>query len=93
MAEEGNGDVGGDAGRPGPRGLVERKRRSRRSLWASRGSEGGPVATRELVGGDGCARYERERETEEGESSGESEGRSGRPRVDVQGVQSVGGER
>ena len=51
------------------RGLVARwreKRGLRRSLWASRGSEGGPVATANGVGGDGCARHERERETEEG---------------------------
>ena len=36
------------------------------------------MAAANSVGGDGCARHERERETEEGESSGESEGRSGR---------------
>ena len=93
MAEEGNGDVGGDAGLPASRELVGTKRKVRRFFWRHRRGEGWPVAAANSVGGDGCARHERERETEEGESSGESEGRSGRPRVDVQGVQSVGGER
>ena len=87
MAEEGNGDVGGDAGRPGPRGLVERKRRSRRSLWASRGSEGGPVATRELVGGGGCVRSGRER----GSRGGRFEG--GRVSETVSGIGTACGSR
>ena len=74
MAEEGNGDVGGDAGRPGPRGLVERKRGSRRSLWASRGSKGGPVAVVAANGGVGCARVWRGREQRRGgRSTGGSE--------------------
>ena len=56
MAGDDNGDVGGVAARPGPRGSVERKRGSRRSLWASRGSEGGPVAVVMASGGDGGVR-------------------------------------
>ena len=87
-------DVGDGAPRlPASHGLVETKKKARRFFWRHRRGEGWPVAAANSVGGDGCARHERERETEEGESSGESEGRSGRPRVDVQGVQSVGGER
>ena len=72
MAEEGNGDVGGDAGLPETRGAVGRKRGSRRSLWASRGSEGWPVSAAMVNGGDGGVRpCERESEGEEGRAGGE----------------------
>ena len=56
VAGDGEDGVGGDAGRPAGHGLVERKRGSRRSLWASRGSEEGPVAVVMASGGDGSAR-------------------------------------
>ena len=72
MAGDGNGDGGDVAARPGPRGSVERKRGLRRSLWASRGSEGGPVAVVAVDGGDERAR------AREGESR---EGSRGRERV------------
>ena len=55
MAEEGNGDVGGDAGLPEARGSMGRKRGSRRSLWDSRGSEGRVVAAATVNGVGGCA--------------------------------------
>ena len=72
VAEEGNGDVGGDAGLPETRGAVGRKRGSRRSLWASRGSEGWPVTAAMANGGDGGVRpCERESEGEEGGTEGE----------------------
>ena len=72
-------DVGDGAPRlPASHGLVETKKKARRFFWRHRRGEGWPVAAANSVGGDGCARHERERETEEGESSGESEGRSGR---------------
>ena len=45
------------------------KRGSRRSLWASRGSEGGPVAVVMASGGDGgvrvCERERRRRDEED----------------------------
>ena len=64
MAGDGNDDGGGVAARPGPRGSVERKRGSRRSLWASRGSEGGPVAVVMASGGDGLRSVRRTEEKE-----------------------------
>ena len=56
MAGDGNGDGGGVAARPGPRGSVERKRGSRRSLWAAQGNEGETLAAVVLVGGGGRVR-------------------------------------
>ena len=56
MADEGNGNGGGVAARPGPRGSVERKRGSRRSLWAAQGNEGETMAAVVLVGGGGRVR-------------------------------------
>ena len=82
MAGDGNGDGGGVAARPGPRGSVERKRGSRRSLWASRGSEGGPVAVVAVDGSDERARA-REGKSREGsrdrERVRESQGLRGAP--------------
>ena len=69
--EEGVGD--GAPRLPASHGLVETKKKARRFFWRHRRGEGWPVAAANSVGGDGCARHERERETEEGESSGESE--------------------
>ena len=73
-------DVGdGAPGLPASHGLVETKKKVRRFFWRHRRGEGWSVAAANSVGGDGCARHERERETEEWESSGESEGvRGGR---------------
>ena len=64
MAEEGNGDVGGDAGLPEGRGSVGRKRGSRRSSQAQRGVEGETVAA--ALRWSGCARRVRESRGEEG---------------------------
>ena len=55
-AGDGEDGVGGDAGRPAGHGLVERKRGSRRSLWAQRRGEAVAVATATLVGGGGSVR-------------------------------------
>ena len=55
MAEEGNGDVGGDAGPPASRELVETKRKARRFLWKHRRGEGWTLAAVELVGALGCS--------------------------------------
>ena len=74
MAEEGNGDVGGDAGLPASRELVETKKKVRRFFWRHRRGEGWPVAAANSVGGDGCARHERERETEEDRDGGKERG-------------------
>ena len=75
MAGDGNGDGGGIAARPGPRGSVERKRGSRRSLQAQRGVEGETVAAALRWHGCGCARA---REGEQGERRRERvRGRSG----------------
>ena len=60
-------DVGdGAPGLPASHGLVETKKKVRRFFWRHRRGEGWPVAAANSVGGDGCARHERERETEEG---------------------------
>jgi hypothetical protein len=60
-------DVGDGAPRlPASHGLVETKKEARRFFWRHRRGEGWPVAAANSVGGDGCARHERERETEEG---------------------------
>ena len=57
---------------------MERKRGSRRSLWASRGSEGGPVAVVMASGGDGLRSVRRTEEEEGGpESEGEVRGAGG----------------
>ena len=64
-------DVGdGAPGLPASHGLVETKKRGRRFFWRHRRGEGWSVAAANSVGGDGCARHERERETEEGEELG-----------------------
>ena len=71
-ARRGERRRGGDAGLPGSCGAVGRKRGSRRSLWASRGSEGWPVSAAMVNGGDGGVRpWERESEEEEGRTAGE----------------------
>ena len=57
---EGEDGVGGNAGRPTGHGLVERKRGSRRSLWAQRRGEAVAVAMATLVGGDGRVRWRKE---------------------------------
>ena len=78
MAEEGNGDVGGDAGLPEGRGSVGRKRGSRRSSQAQRGVEGETVAAALRWRGCGCARAsEREEAEERNKGEGESEGVQG----------------
>ena len=83
MEDDGGGDV---AGAPAVRFSARRKRWSRRISWALRGSEGGPVAVANSVGGDGCARHERERETEEGGELGRECGAVGEARGVVRGV-------
>ena len=55
MAEEGNGDVGGDVGLPASRELVETKRKVRRFFWKHRRGEGWTLAAVELVGALGCS--------------------------------------
>ena len=67
-AGDGEDGVGGDAGRPAGHGLVERKRGSRRSLWAQRRGEAVAVATATLVGGGGSVRVRgRESRGEDGD--------------------------
>ena len=57
-------DVGDGAPRlPASQGLVEMKKKARRFFWRHRRGEGWPVAAANSVGGDGCTRHERERET------------------------------
>ena len=71
-ARSGERRRGGDAGLPEAREAVGRKRGSRRSLWASRGSEGWPVTAAMANGGEGGVRpCERESEGEEGGTEGE----------------------